>query len=601
MKKLFKSVLLVFLFSFLILGFSRLDWQVEAKEAKFIDIITGTGKNLGDEVAIGDEHFYILSYDGEEIRMLAKYGLDIDVECVPLMAMGNTRESFPEVTCKIRPTSTGLQSSKVSGITNHGEAIVGTPYATYKKYGKYPSSYQGSMAEEYVNKYVELLKKKYNANVTGDLVNAMDLNIIEREMPVETKVQVDYEPNTDWIPKKVKWFFDLTYWTKVAYDYEFVAEVNSEGYIDEYYVGNVTAIRPVIVVSVDNLKGESSKEICKDNICFTDNDGDGKVSMSDKICVDKECFYVLQNTGYEVKMLARYNLEIGSKCISDYDYSPYPQSTAFSIDGPRSVCSVIAQATRLQDIKAKGLYGELGYDMETYGVTEYANRVVSGNTCSSYKGSLAQGYVDNYVKYLKSISNIDYKGTLLKLDDIEDAIGDELISYDREKNLMTKEKEMPSLSIKRFENNKSAGYDFLDLYSNEKIPGWLYSRTYWTRTSLSEDYLVAVLFAGVAVPMDCEENDIAGIRPLITIPLEAVPTSDKNIDISACYECDGELVWTDKPGKSCKKDETITNKGMCVNNPKTGVRSFIIISLIVALLMSLGYVLYRRYNRFGRI
>ena len=38
-------------------------------------VISGTGKNLGDEIACGDEHFYVLSNDNNNVRMLAKYNL----------------------------------------------------------------------------------------------------------------------------------------------------------------------------------------------------------------------------------------------------------------------------------------------------------------------------------------------------------------------------------------------------------------------------------------------------------------------------------------------------------------------------------------------
>ncbi len=72
-------------------------------------------------------------------------------------------------------------------------------------------------------------------------------------------------------------------------------------------------------------------------------------------------------------------------------------------------------------------------------------------------------------------------------------------------------------------------------------------------------------------------------------------------DKAACYECDGELVWTNKPSSSCKKSNSITTQGMCVSNPKTGISKYFIISMIVISFMVLGFVLYRRYNRFERI
>lgn len=39
------------------------------------EAISGTGKNIGDEIACGSEHFYVLENDGDNIKMLAKYNL----------------------------------------------------------------------------------------------------------------------------------------------------------------------------------------------------------------------------------------------------------------------------------------------------------------------------------------------------------------------------------------------------------------------------------------------------------------------------------------------------------------------------------------------
>ena len=40
-------------------------------------VVTGTGTNIGDEIACGTEHFYILNHDGEEVQLLSKYNLYI--------------------------------------------------------------------------------------------------------------------------------------------------------------------------------------------------------------------------------------------------------------------------------------------------------------------------------------------------------------------------------------------------------------------------------------------------------------------------------------------------------------------------------------------
>ncbi len=38
-------------------------------------VISGSGKEIGDEIACGEEHFYLLSKDSEKVRMISKYNL----------------------------------------------------------------------------------------------------------------------------------------------------------------------------------------------------------------------------------------------------------------------------------------------------------------------------------------------------------------------------------------------------------------------------------------------------------------------------------------------------------------------------------------------
>ena len=39
------------------------------------NVVSGTGKNIGDEIACGTEHFYVIPNDGTNVKMLAKYNL----------------------------------------------------------------------------------------------------------------------------------------------------------------------------------------------------------------------------------------------------------------------------------------------------------------------------------------------------------------------------------------------------------------------------------------------------------------------------------------------------------------------------------------------
>ena len=51
----------------------------EKKSTNKCKIVTGTSKDLGDEIACGAEHFYVISNDGKNIRMMTKYNLKAGV------------------------------------------------------------------------------------------------------------------------------------------------------------------------------------------------------------------------------------------------------------------------------------------------------------------------------------------------------------------------------------------------------------------------------------------------------------------------------------------------------------------------------------------
>ncbi len=51
---------------------------VNAKEN--CEIVTGNGKDIGSEIACGDEHFYVIDNNGQDVKLLAKYNLYVGIE-----------------------------------------------------------------------------------------------------------------------------------------------------------------------------------------------------------------------------------------------------------------------------------------------------------------------------------------------------------------------------------------------------------------------------------------------------------------------------------------------------------------------------------------
>ena len=39
------------------------------------NVVSGTGKNIGDEIACGTEHFYVMESNNGNVKMMAKYNL----------------------------------------------------------------------------------------------------------------------------------------------------------------------------------------------------------------------------------------------------------------------------------------------------------------------------------------------------------------------------------------------------------------------------------------------------------------------------------------------------------------------------------------------
>ncbi len=644
MKNILKYLMVILILGTVVVGVGNIDFKVEAQSGKYINVIKGTGKDFGDEVAIGDEHFYVIKYDGNKLKLLAKYGVDTE--------------------------STWLQSESVNkGF--HAGVINGIPYVTENRHGEEATDYEGSNLEYSVNKYVKTLNSKYNINVEGSIVGLEDVifsvqNFVPDILEIYSKIKPDIKNLISLIDRgnfeikdfkpfvnvvvnnlyelidKYNYLVDISYWTTFPVGSEVMITIPNLGNrlealkkilgvkdVDELFelieqianadndemdeimntriaplvtlvlkqIEDKGILRPIITVSLDEINFKEPK-ICEGEVCFTDYDADKKVSQSDEVCIGEECFYVISTDNHNVRMLAKYNLETGYECPQNIEYQT----------GVAPRCNKISNASGRQHNKALGanlINTLINIPSETYGVTEYANSKTMGSNPNSYKGSLAKEYVDNYIDYLKTISKQEFTGTLLNMDDIQALAKKKLYDVSEFTELVPNPKSLKSMNNLGLKFNKKTlqsmavgnGPEDIILLYDMDVPSWLYSSTYWTKTGVEEEGVVAITSAGITMTGEYDSNEAAGIRPVVTMELSAIPVRAE----SACYECDGELVWTDNPAASCKKNDSITTKGMCINNPKTGLRKVVIVLAIVLLSMVLGYTLYRRYNRFERV
>ncbi len=212
-------------------------------------VITKTGDNIGDEVCIESECFYILDNDGDKIKLFAKYNLYI----------GNT---FDGKNVKAIDSPTGLQSSGALGLQyNNGTAIypaIGTTAFSTKD-----NVYSTSLVKSYVEEYLQKLSL-FNLDISN-----ITARLIEKE-EIENLINNGNSISPGSLIKKVsnltgnEWIYSTSYWTMTSYtssnysvwymksigefNYDYLA--TDSRYNNNKYYG----VRPVLIVDKSLIK-----------------------------------------------------------------------------------------------------------------------------------------------------------------------------------------------------------------------------------------------------------------------------------------------------------------------------------------------------------
>ncbi len=583
MKKFLKTITFLFIFGIISSFLVYFSLNVDAADTKYIDIVTGTGRELGDEVRIGDEHFYILSNNGVEIRMLAKYNVDISAKCsLTYNAPSSTGVGY-DPKCGIRASYTGLQDPSITGYPDEATGdVIGVPFSTELQHGATNLDYEGGVAEIYVNEYVDTINKKYNINVTGDLLDLQTFN------------KLFYGVDMQKAPENIRKFFNVTSWTKVPTQDKkiMILESTAQSYFSfEHFL--FYGIRPVIIAPASALNTGEEPRACDGVFCFTDKDKNGKVSISDEICIKDECFYVLSNKNNKVQLLAKYNLNLGLDCSKTTNYGD------MVADLSKLSCKDISGKDWKQDSMARGYIAYPNGTIASYGGVEYTNTVQLFDqdyppVTNNYDESVIKKNVDKYVDYINSLVDGKFTGSLLALSDLTNATG---ATFDQLTNPTPKT--VSSLDIRDLEVT-GVGTTYYYLYQMNSIPDWVYANSYWTRSGTNENTVYAISSNGLVSDYEMSTLGEFGVRPLLTVELDEVPAVAK--DFSGCYKCGDELVWTSDPDESsCELRDDITDKKMCVNNPKTGITNHTIQILIVISVLVIALAIISKQNRFKKI
>ena len=221
-------------------------------------VVSGDLNTSGSVVLVAGEPFYVLSNDGVNVTLFAKYNLNVGYIVSYFDMMNEHRK-----TLITNPTC--LQDSNMIGSYWDAAGMpTGFPWNgvlrfSYTDYwlntvNSYPAYVYNSNSDLYP--YIE----SYKDYLIENGVNISEARLISQE----DFTSLGYDATLrDYFPSSTpKWLYSTSYWTGVARDKGYIVTVYSDGYIGEFansyaeLIGDASGIRPVIVVSLSDFESQ---------------------------------------------------------------------------------------------------------------------------------------------------------------------------------------------------------------------------------------------------------------------------------------------------------------------------------------------------------
>lgn len=199
----------------------------------FLEIITGDINTPGSEVAIGDEHFYVLSNNNSKLAILSKYNLHV----------GNYNDGIS--TTKPLENPTGIQDQNALGMQpDQLEKIGVTAFSTsaYWTSDSYPSYVYNSNSSlyTYIENYKTYLEGTGATIENARLITSEELEILGCSME---KYTCSSAPS---------WVYSTSYWTATAANSTTIHTVLANGNSAAVSYDNTAfrGVRPVIEIAL---------------------------------------------------------------------------------------------------------------------------------------------------------------------------------------------------------------------------------------------------------------------------------------------------------------------------------------------------------------
>ena len=216
----------------LVLDYIQSDGTGTTVKDNGVQVVSANGdiNAIGTVVTIGDQQFYTIGTEGDNVKLLSMYNLYV----------GNSVDSNWNVTPLASPT--GKQSELARGWINGAEEWYGTT-----AFSNTNSTYEGSIVEGHVNNYKTILEADYGVDV-------VEARLITKDELTSDEIgcsDTDYTCTGSAYP----WIYSTSYWSGSAFNTDGVWIVYGGGtfYGSTYRLDSRFGVRPVIIISKSNF------------------------------------------------------------------------------------------------------------------------------------------------------------------------------------------------------------------------------------------------------------------------------------------------------------------------------------------------------------
>lgn len=210
-------------------------------DGTLIDVVQGSGTEVGNEICIKNECFYVISSDENTITMLAKYNLYVGGAYLKTgwSAYGDL--------------ATGLQDSSMNGYDGDYPYNGTIPFSNTNYWNSYGTNYPAYVynSSSNVYQYVE----NYKNYIIGLGVNVENARLISKSEleALGCSFRTDFVNYGICGRSAPSWVYSSSYWTGNADDYQHILHITYHNYFisssSRYRADSVAGVRPVIEIS----------------------------------------------------------------------------------------------------------------------------------------------------------------------------------------------------------------------------------------------------------------------------------------------------------------------------------------------------------------